>query len=101
MKYFIIACCILAFSCNSSNTKKEEKEENLNHFDSLVNTRLEIYDTFKLTADLSKLKPYERKMLPLLIEAAQIMDDLFWKQAYGDKEKLLKDIKNPNMRKFV
>jgi len=101
MKYLIIICAIVAFSCGSGPGKKETKAENLNHFDSLVNARIGIYDTVRLTADLTKLKPYEREMLPLLIEAAQIMDDLFWKQAYGDKEALLKDIKNPNMRKFA
>lgn len=46
--------------------------------------RPEIYAEFTLTADLSYYTDDQRKMIALLIEAAQIMDDLFWRQAYGD-----------------
>lgn len=46
--------------------------------------RPEIYAEFTLTADLSYYTEDQRKMIALLVEAAQIMDDLFWRQAYGD-----------------
>ena len=46
--------------------------------------RPEIYADFTLTADLSYLTDEQREMIGLLIEAAEIMDDLFWRQAYGD-----------------
>jgi len=46
--------------------------------------RPEIYAEFTLTADLSYYTEGQRKMIALLVEAAQIMDDLFWRQAYGD-----------------
>jgi hypothetical protein len=46
--------------------------------------RSDIYAEFPLVADLSGLSSGQRNMLVLLIEAAQIMDDLFWRQAYGD-----------------
>lgn len=101
MKYTIIASCLLALSCNTKTETKETTSEKMNSFDSIANERISIYETVKLTADLSKLKPYERQMLPLLIEAAQIMDGLFWKQAYGDKDALLKSIKNATTRKFA
>ena len=101
MKYIVIACCLLALSCNTKTETKETKSEKMNSFDSIANERIGIYETVKLTSDLSKLKPYERQMLPLLIEAAQIMDGLFWKQAYGDKDALLKSIKNATTRKFA
>ncbi len=101
MKYTIIVCCLLALSCTPKTETKETKSEKMNSFDSIANERIGIYETVKLTSDLSKLKPYERQMLPLLIEAAQIMDGLFWKQAYGDKDALLKSIKNATTRKFA
>jgi hypothetical protein len=55
--------------------------------------RPEIYAPVTLTADLSGLSGNERKMLSLFVDAAAIMDDLFWRQAYGDKRALrnLKD----------
>jgi len=59
------------------------------------------YVSFKLTADLSGLTPKEREMLPLLIEAADKMNDLFWYEAYGDKDALLNSITNKYTRRFV
>ncbi len=49
-----------------------------------VAPRPDVYAEFTLTADLSYLSDQQREMIVLLIEASQIMDDLFWRQAYGD-----------------
>ena len=49
-----------------------------------VEPRPEIYAEFTLTADLSIFSDAQREMIGLLIEASQIMDDLFWRQAFGD-----------------
>lgn len=49
-----------------------------------VAPRPEIFAEFTLTADLSALSENQRAMIGILIEASQVMDDLFWKQAYGD-----------------
>ena len=49
-----------------------------------VEPRPDVYAEFTLTADLSYLSDQQREMIVLLIEASQIMDDLFWRQAYGD-----------------
>jgi len=49
-----------------------------------VAPRPEIFAEFTLTADLSALTENQRAMIGVLIEASQIMDDLFWRQAYGD-----------------
>ncbi len=46
--------------------------------------RPEIYADFTLTADLSYLTDNQLEMIGVLIEAAEIMDGLFWRQAYGD-----------------
>jgi hypothetical protein len=63
--------------------------------------RLAKYTTVRLEADLSTLTENERKMLPLLIEAAQLMDPLFWRQAYGDPAPLLAGLRDPDARRFV
>ncbi len=49
-----------------------------------VAPRPDAYAEFTLTADLSHLSDQQREMIGMLIEASQIMDDLFWRQAYGD-----------------
>ena len=40
-------------------------------------------------------------MIPLLIDAARVMDDLFWQQAYGDKQALLAKIQEPDTRRYL
>jgi uncharacterized protein with NRDE domain len=55
----------------------------------------------ELTTDLSHLSENEKQMLPLLIEAARIMDDIFWTQAYGDKDALLSSVKDEATRAFI
>lgn len=66
-----------------------------------VAQRLSIYAPFTLTADISHLSEKEKQMLPLLFDAAQIMDDIFWKQTIGNKEAFLSALKDENARKFA
>ena len=61
----------------------------------------EKYSTVRLTADLSRLSAKEHRMIPLLIEAAQAMDEIFWKQTYGDRDELLARLVDPELRRFV
>lgn len=64
--------------------------------------RPEIYAEFTLTADLSGLTDGQREMIKLLIDASQIMDDLFWRQAYGDDyETWLESIADAETRRFA
>ncbi len=51
-----------------------------------VPPRPEAYASVPLTADLSHLSDAQREMIVLLIEASQVMDDLFWEQAFGDEQ---------------
>jgi len=52
-------------------------------------------------ADVSSLTAQEREMLGLFIDAAKIMDGLFWQQAYGDRDTLLASLKDPAARQFA
>lgn len=64
--------------------------------------RPEIYADFALLSDLTGLSGDQRQMLVLLIEASQIMDDLFWRQAYGDDyEQWLASIGVEDQRRFA
>lgn len=64
-------------------------------------SRYDIYAPFTLTSDLSHLSNNQKEMVSLLIEAGEIMDGLFWKQAFGDKQELLSSIENPKAKKFA
>ena len=64
--------------------------------------RPDIYAEFVLTADLSHLSDSQRQMIRILIEASEIMDDLFWRQAYGDNyEQWLDSIGIDAARRFA
>jgi hypothetical protein len=67
-----------------------------------VDPRPEIYAEFTLTADLSYLTDNQREMIAVLIKASEIMDDLFWKQAYGpDYKAWLESIDDEKTRRFA
>ncbi len=59
------------------------------------------YTSFRLESDLSVLSENERKMLPFLIEAADVMNGLFWRQSYGDRDELLTRVDDPDLRRMV
>ena len=66
-----------------------------------IQMKVDEYATFRLTADLSMLSENQKKMIPIMIEAAKIMDGIFWKEAYGDKEALMQSIEDEATRRFA
>lgn len=59
------------------------------------------YAEFTLTTDVSKLTENEKKMLPLLIQAADVMEDIYWHNAYGDKDQLFNGVTDPALIKYL
>lgn len=68
-----------------------------------VGASLQSYKRLPLTADISKLQPAEREALKYLIAAAAAADEIFWLQAWGDKNQLLDSqrLKNDTLRRFI
>ncbi|HHH49899.1 MAG TPA: Zn-dependent hydrolase [Saprospiraceae bacterium] len=66
-----------------------------------IQQKLAKYVKVKLTTDLSVLSENQKKMIPILIEAGKVMDELFWYEAYGDKTQLLNSITDPDVKKFT
>lgn len=107
---FLAGCSIIAGigSCtNTSGTKTatttttEKPGAAKDSLQEYVHNRLDIYETVKLTTNLNVLGANERKILPLLIQAAQIMDELFWKQAYPQRDSLLAGLKDEKTKEFI
>ncbi|MEZ4803644.1 MAG: Zn-dependent hydrolase [Gelidibacter sp.] len=97
----IILCsmvALIAFSCKDEKKEAPMTEDNTQ---TEMQNNLSKYVTVKLTADVKKLTENQRKMLPLLIKAADKMNDLFWYEAYGDKDSLLNSITDEDTKKFV
>ena len=97
----ITLCCAILFSCGSGNKKNTTQNDSIKKADSMMISKINGFVTVKLTTDLSKLSEKEKQMLPILIDVAQIMDELFWMQTYGDKKALIDGIKNENEKKFA
>jgi len=59
------------------------------------------YTSFRLMTDVSVLSENECRMLPHLFAAADQMEAIFWKQAYGDQDALLASIEDPALREYA
>jgi hypothetical protein len=68
-----------------------EAEIRLERLESYLEKKAGELVNVELTADLDHLTRNQKCMLPLLMEAANIMDRLFWRQAYGNPEDLVSD----------
>ena len=79
----VIALCIIITSCAPESGPAELDTRPLE----LDTPRLNKYADFILTADLNNLSNSQKKMISLLIDASKIMDDLYWRQSYGDNYK--------------
>jgi hypothetical protein len=66
-----------------------------------IQERLAQYAPVQLAVDLSRLSETERSILPLLIEAAQTMDEAFWQQVYGDRATLMAKTADPAIRQYL
>ncbi len=85
---------LLAAACQRHPKAESSK------IDTIMN-KLNDFASFKLTTDISKLSENERKMIPLLIETAKIMDDIFWIEAYGNKKALLDSLQDESAIKLA
>ncbi|HUH54184.1 MAG TPA: Zn-dependent hydrolase [Rhodanobacter sp.] len=66
-----------------------------------VAQRLASYAPVKLEADLSAFNKRQKKMIALLVEAADSMNAIYWRQSWGDKNALLSRITDPATREFA
>jgi len=97
---FLLSLATLILACspkdNATNSDHDTASEATK-----IDTLLSKYTTFRLEADLSSLSDNSKKMIPILIEAAEIMNDLFWYEAYGDKDALMSSLKDENTKSFA
>ena len=82
------------------NDKNSQNTANNSPSTTLSPERQEMYASVKLTTDLSQLSDAEKRMLPILIEAAKIMDDLFWQEACPESFRGLADGLDAQTEKF-
>ncbi|MGW8268551.1 MAG: dipeptidyl-peptidase 3 family protein [Longimicrobiales bacterium] len=65
-----------------------------------IEAKLDQYTTVRLTTDLSVLSEAEKAMIPHLMEAADAMTDVYWLEAYGDRDAFLSSLDDPAARAY-
>ena len=91
----VAALAISATACDN-NKKPEQTAEPVKQETHLSDK----YAQYTLTTNIDHLSDNEKQMLPLLFEACDIMNGLFWRENYGDKAWLL-SLKTAYSRKNI
>jgi len=63
--------------------------------------RMAKYTTVALVADTTLLTAKERQMIPLLIDAARLMDPIYWMQTYGNRDSLMAMVSDADTKTFI
>lgn len=99
---FILALTIFLVACQGEKKQDSPTSTETATTESAYKAKLNKYVPLKLTTDLSPLSDKEKQMLPILIEAAEIMNELFWYESYGDNKSLMKTLqKDASLAQFV
>lgn len=80
-----ILLTIVALSCAALVSCGKSGAENGQETKSEMQTKVEEFASFKLTTDMSKLTDKEKELVGIFLDIAEIMDNLFWLQSYGNK----------------
>ncbi len=83
--FTIILTVSILVSCQPADREYREQ----------IQERLDQYEEFVLTTDLTWLSDQEREMIPVLMAAADVIDEIFWIQSFGNKESLKDYIEEP------
>lgn len=97
-----LAATALTACVHTSTTPETTETQSTYTFDHTKQSRLNIYKPVVLTSSTEGLTTQQHQVLHYIMEAAEVMDDLFWLQAYpGDKAALLKGITDKDVRHFA
>jgi hypothetical protein len=91
---FILGIAICFSACKSKKNEMIEKSE--------MQQKVEEFAYFDLAAPelIAQLSEKEKQIIPIFIQIAEIMDQLFWKQTFGDKS-VLDTITDKYMAEFA
>ena len=90
---YLAVVAMMATACGNKTTETVEEQPAPKMSDK--------YAEYTLTADISHLSDNEKQMLPLLFEASDIMEELYWKENWGDKDALMAQITDPDIQKMA
>lgn len=91
---FIIAAFVMLGAAGSSLQAQERDRD--------IKNKVEQYATIELKCDIEKLEPYEKELLSIFIDISREMDEIFWEQSFGLKNRAkVYKLDNPAIRRFA
>ena len=84
-------------SCEETVSDEKISEKTIKTIDQRISQWKEI----ELTTDISQLSDNEKEMLSIFIDISKIIDDIFWKQNFGNKEELFSNISGEDTLEFI
>jgi hypothetical protein len=97
--YFLLTVSLIV-SCSSPQKKKQDDDVSKLPLDT-IEKKVNEFVKVRLSADISHLSEDQKEMLSHLIDASKLMDEIFWKESFGEKQKLLGEIDNRYLADFV
>ena len=92
---FLFLSLIIWTGCN--NVQKETKNDSTE-----IQQKVDEFVKVSLKSDMiNNLSDNQKELLGYLFSAADIMNDIYWKEAFGDKESLINEIDDPATIDFV
>jgi hypothetical protein len=99
---FLVLVGAAAFGCGASEDAGiNEAEMSEAVAPSEIQRKLAQYDVVRLTTDVSRLTEAERGMIPLLVEAADAITEIFWQESFGEREMFLSSLEDPAMAAYA
>jgi len=90
----ILIVCLMFSGCTINQKAESEPSE--------MQKKVDEFTSVKLNSDLiNQLSENQKEMLVYFIEAAKIINDLFWEQAYGDKTTLFNSVDDEAIKRFL
>lgn len=85
---------LAAVGCKSKKAEQEQVSE--------IQQKVNEYAEFTLTTDLSVLSEKEKQLIPIFIQIADIMDELYWEQYFGAENRAALDtLSDPAVKEFA
>ncbi|MFA0964026.1 Zn-dependent hydrolase [Roseivirga sp. BDSF3-8] len=104
MRSALLVVLLAAFAACAGESQQEETQSSGEPATAATTDASKLVDKYTdvtLTSDLSHLSDDQKKMVGLLIQAADIMNELFWYEALGDKAPFLDSLESESLKQFA
>jgi hypothetical protein len=97
----LISIIFTAISCENQQKDQKPTESIAENFQLADSSYyFDYYANYELKADLSSLSENHKEMLRIMFQVADIMDDIYWQQAYGNKQDFLSKFSDEKLKLF-